>query len=148
MGDRRSQTRRLAHGSTGAILAAAVVLSGCGGYIRHEELRRGVETLGSAAAEGKLLADDVARDRTRSTFARVHARELADEVDHEAEKLRDAGAEGDLVKFKEDAVKLAQDISGELGDLEVAPGDEANGRHVATKLDHYATDADDLAGKL
>jgi hypothetical protein len=130
------------------VLAALVGTTGCGGYIRNEELRRGVESLGSAAGEGKLLAQDVARDRTRSTFARVHARELADDVNHEAEKLRDAGAEGDLVQRKDDAVKLAQDISDALGELQVAPGDEANGRHVATKLDHYATDAEDLAGSL
>jgi hypothetical protein len=131
-----------------AAAALAGVASGCGGYIRNEELRRGVESLGSAAAEGQLLAQDVARDRTRSTFARVQARELADDVNHEAEKLRDAGAEGDMVTFKENAVRLAQDISGALGELQVAPGDEANGRHVATKLGHYATDAEDLAGKL
>jgi hypothetical protein len=148
MSERRSQTRRVARGGIAAILAVAVALSACGGYIRHEELRRGVESLGSAAAEGKLLADDVARDRTRSTFARVHARELAEDVDHEAEKLRDAGAEGDLVQRKEDAVKLAQDISDALGDLEIAPGDETNGRHVAAKLDHYAKDAENLAGAL
>jgi outer membrane murein-binding lipoprotein Lpp len=150
MGEPRLHTLRVAHGRalTVAALAASVAVAGCGGYIRHDELRRGVETLNSLAAEGALLAQDIARDRTRHTFARVHARELADEVDHEVEKLHDAGAEGDLVRRKAEAVSLAQDISDALGDLQAAPGDEATGRHVATRLDHYASDAEDLAGAL
>ena len=38
------------------IAAAALVLAGCGGPMRPEELARSVDTLSSAAAEGQLLA--------------------------------------------------------------------------------------------
>jgi hypothetical protein len=148
MGERRSHTRRRA--STGAILAGALAcaFAGCGGPIQGDELKRGVESLGALASEGKLLAQDVSRDRTRMTFVRVHARELAGEADHEAEKLADATARGSLVDAKAEAVKLAQDISGALGDLQVMAGDEATGRHVAVQLRHYASSASDLAAGL
>ena len=58
--------------------------------MQPEELAASVDTLSSSAAEGELLAGDVAEDRTKATFARVHARDLGNVVDHEAEKLADA----------------------------------------------------------
>lgn len=51
-----------------ALLAAALLLGGCGGPMQPEELRRGVETISSLAGEGALLADGVAGDRTRATL--------------------------------------------------------------------------------
>ncbi|MEA2272855.1 MAG: hypothetical protein QOI98_1563 [Solirubrobacteraceae bacterium] len=150
MGERRSNNRRRA--SSAAVAAGALALAlasaGCGGPIQDDELKRGIESLGALASEGKLLAQDVSRNRTRMTFVRVHARELAGEADHEAEKLFDATARGRLVSPKAQAVKLAKDISGALGDLQVMAGDEATGRHVAIQLRHYASDASDLAAGL
>jgi hypothetical protein len=129
-------------------VGAALASAGCGGPIQADELGRGINSLGSLAAEGKLLAQDVGRNRTRMTFVRVHARELADEANHEAEKLADATAHGRLVRPKDEAVKLAQDISSALGDLQVKAGDEATGRKAAAQLRRYASDAGTLAGRL
>jgi len=49
--------------------------SGCGDLSR-QELSRGVESLGAIAAEGRLVADGVARDATKSTYARVMSKTL------------------------------------------------------------------------
>jgi hypothetical protein len=130
------------------VLALAVALAGCVGPIRHDELQRGVETIGATAAEGALLARGAAQDRTRSTFTRVHARELAESASHEAERLHDAGAEGELVDAKADAVRLAQNVADALGELEVAPGDERLADRLETRLDNFSSVAARLAGEL
>src|SRR5947207_11293608 len=83
-----------------AVGAIAATVVGCGGPIMRDELQRGVETLGSTAEEGRLLGRDVARDRSKNTFVRVEARALADDADHEAEKLADAGANGSVASVK------------------------------------------------
>src|SRR3954468_9152550 len=94
-----------------ALLAATVAGAGCGGAMQPDELSRSIGTLESAAAEGALLAGDVARDRTKASFARAHARELGETVEHEAEKLSDADADGVVAARKARAVALAGRIS-------------------------------------
>jgi hypothetical protein len=132
-----------------AVAAAAAALSGCGGAITPDELARSIETLESTAAEGSLLADDVARDRTKATFVRVHSRDLSDVVDHEAEKLNDADAdEAAVAAAKTDAVDLAGRIAEALGQLQTAPGDEAGGRTAAEALSRLSEDAGKLADGL
>jgi hypothetical protein len=46
------------------------------------------------AAQGQLVANGVARDATKSTYARVMSKTLGGEAEHEAEKLADAEPEG------------------------------------------------------
>jgi hypothetical protein len=116
--------------------------------MQSEELQRGVKTISSAAAEGALLAQGVADNRTRSTFTRVQARDLADEMTHEAEKLSDAQAAGKVARDKAAAVALAQDVSSALGDLQVAPGDERGAPGLKRRLERLRGQADDLAGSL
>ena len=131
------------------LLAAGLVLvAACGGPIGSDELRRGVETLGALAAEGELIADGAARDRTKTTFTRVHARTLGDEADHEAEKLADASAPPELAGAKRDAVRLAQDVGAALGDLQVMPDDVAAARAARSRLRHLSDEAGRLAGRL
>jgi hypothetical protein len=128
---------------------AAVGLSGCGGAITPDELARSIETLESTAAEGSLLADDVARDRTKATFVRVHSRDLGDVAEHEAEKLDDADADdAGVAAAKTDAVDLAGRIGEALGQLQTAPGDEAGGRTAAEALNRLSEDAGKLADGL
>lgn len=55
----------------GVVLAGGVWLAGCGGPIKPDELARSIQRLESSAAEGARLADEVARDRTRATYARA-----------------------------------------------------------------------------
>jgi outer membrane murein-binding lipoprotein Lpp len=128
--------------------AAVMVVAGCGGAIKRDELERGVETLGATAEEGRLLGRDVARDRSKNTFVRVQARVLGEQADHEAEKLADADASEGIDSIKSRAVKLAQDISAALGDLQVYPGDRAMGAEVAGRLTKLAGDARVLEEEL
>jgi hypothetical protein len=131
-------------GVAGMVLAGALCLSGCGGPMQPEELARSIQTLESSATEGALLADDVARDRTKATFARAHARELGETVIHEAEKLNDADAEADVAPAKARAIDLADQISAELGRIQVAPNSETEGRSAEESL----TRLGERAGKL
>lgn len=133
-----------------AVLALAPVpFAGCGGAITPDELSRSIGTLESTAAEGALLAKDVGGDRTKATFARVHARDLSDVVDHEAEKLNDAQAdEANVAAAKTDAVDLADRIGTELGQLQIAPDDEAGARKAEQALNRLSEDAGKLADGL
>src|SRR3954468_9338494 len=88
-------------------LTSTCALSGCGD-LKTDELTRGVKTLRSIAAEGALLADDVARDRTKATFVRVHGSELSDEAGHEAEKLEDADSPPKLGHAVRKAIQIAE----------------------------------------
>src|SRR3954452_16542309 len=105
--------------------AVAALGSGCGGPMTPDELSRSIQTLESTAAEGWMLAGDVADDRTKATFARVHARDLGDVVQHEAEKLNDASADrADVGAAKRKAIDLADKIGTALGQIQTAPQDE------------------------
>jgi outer membrane murein-binding lipoprotein Lpp len=139
--------RRRAH-ALFAVGAVVAVGAGCGGPIKRDELERGVQTLGATAAEGRLLGRDVAQDRSKNTFVRVQARVLGEQATHEAEKLSDAEAEGAIASIKSRAVKLAQDISSALGDLQVEPGNRATGGEVAARLAKLAADARTLEEQL
>jgi hypothetical protein len=128
-----------------SVVVLAAVASSCGGDMRGDELARSVETLSSSASEGALLAQGVVEERTKTTFVRVHARELGETVDHEAEKLDDAGAEGAIATRKDRAVALAGRISEALGALQTSPSDQAMARTTARELDQLADDATALA---
>jgi hypothetical protein len=131
-----------------AAVAAAVAVCGCGGPIQRDELERGVSTLSATAAEGRLVALDVVEDRTKTTFVRVHSAALADDAQHEAEKLNDAEASTDLVAHKAEAVRIAQAIDAALGDLQVAPSDKRVARDVTRRLDALSQQADRLTEAL
>jgi hypothetical protein len=129
-------------------LVLAATLLACGGPMTPGELSRSVDTLSSTSAEGALLARDMARDRTKATFARVRARELADVADHEAEKLADATPSEGIDGRKAQAVQLAGDISQALGEITVHPGDEAINRAAAETLDGLADRTERLSKSL
>jgi hypothetical protein len=132
-----------------AVVAAAAFATGCGGPMTPDELARSIETVESTAAEGALLAGDVKNDRTKATFVRVHSRDLADVVQHEAEKLNDADAEDpDVATAKTKAIDLADRVGEALGQLQTSPGDEAGAATSADALDRLAKDAGDLAEGL
>jgi hypothetical protein len=132
----------------GILLAGALWLSGCGGPMQPEELARSVQALESSAAEGALLAHEVARDHTKATFARAHARELGETVDHEAEKLNDADAEGEVAPAKARAIQLADQISAALGRIQIAPDSETEGRTAERTLSGLGERAGKLAEGL
>jgi hypothetical protein len=139
--------RRIAGGLVLAVALSAVA-AGCGGPIRQDELRRGVETIQSYAAEGHLLAGEAARGRSKNTFVRVRAGELAERAEHEAEKLHDAGAQPSTAAAKGRAVALASAMSDELSRLQIAPGDERVARDVEHRLAQLAARATRLSEAL
>ena len=112
---------------------ACAGLTGCGDLSR-DELGRGVDSLTAIAAEGRLVARDVAHDRTKATFVRVHAGELSGEAEHEAEKLSDAHPAPGTDVHRLQAVRLAERLSSALSELQTHPGDEARGRRAGREL--------------
>jgi hypothetical protein len=139
--------RRLLFSALFVCVAAA--LGGCGGPMTPDELSRSIQTLESTAAEGAFLADDVADDRTKATFARVHARDLGDVVQHEAEKLNDAQANrADVATAKKKAIDLADKIDTALGQIQTAPGDESGAATAGHQLSQYSENAGKLAEGL
>jgi hypothetical protein len=132
-----------------ATVAAAASMSGCGGPMTPGELSRSIGTLESTAAEGAFLADDVADDRTKATFARVHARDLGDVIQHEAEKLNDASTDqADVAAAKQKAIDLADRIGTALGQIQTAPDDEAGAGKAGHQLSQFSEDAGKLAEGL
>lgn len=136
----------------GALLAAttavaAVVLSGCGDLSRGE-LARGVESLSAIAAEGGLVADGVAEDATKSTYARVMAKTLGGEAEHEAEKLADAEPEAAVKQERGEAVAVAREIAELFAELQTYPGDERHGAIVQKHLAEAKGQADAIAEHL
>src|SRR4051794_3923457 len=129
------------------VILVAWPAAGCGDLSRGE-LERGVGSLGSISAEGELLARDVARDRTKWTFARVRARELADDADHEAEKLHDATPAPDVVGARRRAVELAEQLAATLRTLQVSPGDESRARRIERTLGAQGDAISELQGEL
>ena len=116
--------------------------------MQPEELARSVDTLSSSAAEGGLIARDVARDRTKTTFARVRARELGGVVDHEAEKLSDATPQQGIGDEKLAAVQLAEAISQALGKIQISPADRVIARQAERRLDDLNKHGEALSKSL
>jgi len=107
-----------------------------------------VEQLASIAAEGALMAGDVARGRTKTTFVRVHGAELSAQAEHEAEKLNDDPVAPSLKASIEVAITLASDIGGALDELRVSPQDRPQAREDQVKLQRWALKATGVAETL
>src|SRR3954451_11798206 len=60
----------------GVLVLSVSTLAGCGRAGNHG-LGQTFKSLASISAEAALMADDVARDRTKTTFVRVHGAELS-----------------------------------------------------------------------
>jgi hypothetical protein len=136
-------------GLVATVLAAALTLSsyGCGDLSRGE-LSRGVEALSGLAAQGGLIANGVARDATKSTYARAMAKTLGGEAEHEAEKLADAEPSPEVVDERNVAVQIASEIAELLSELQTFPGDEHHGLLVQRHLREAKEQADALTVRL
>src|SRR5437867_12675586 len=100
------------------IAALCVPFAGCGRESRHD-VRVSIEQIGSIAAEGALMGDDLARDRSKTTYMRVHGEELSSQAEHEAEKLGDGPVDPHLHGAIERAIELASDVGGAIDDMRV-----------------------------
>jgi enhancing lycopene biosynthesis protein 2 len=129
----------------------AVLLSGCGSF-SSAELQRQVDGVASISSEGHLLADEVAGDSTRQSFVRVHASDLAEQMDHTEAKLRETQEEkevpSDLQDPVDQTVELASEVSDALGVLELNPGDVSQARQASEKLSAFAEKAHELSERL
>jgi hypothetical protein len=129
------------------LLMTAFLLGGCG-LERPHQVQLGIEQLGSIAAEGALMADDVARARTKVTYVRVHGEELSAQAQHEAEKLRDDPVADELKGRAQDAIALASDIGSAIDDVRTEPQDREQARAAERKLRQAAAQAGKLAETL
>ena len=118
-------------------------LAGCGD-LSHDELDRRIEVLRSTAAEGNLIAQDVARDRTKITFVRVRGGELSDDVEHEQEKMADATPAPGEADRLDRASAIGDDISTAIDSLRPSPRDREQARSAAASLREAASKLDRL----
>jgi hypothetical protein len=143
--NRRSSWQR--RGAVAAAVALLLLAGGCGDLSR-DELDRGVESLSALAAQGQLVASGVARDATKSTYARVMAKTLGGEAEHEAEKLGDAEPEAAVAPERHAAVQIAAELSRLLSELQTFPGDEHHGALVERHLKEVEEQADAVVARL
>ena len=128
-------------------LVLAIGLMACGNESRHD-VKQSVEQISSISSEGAIMADDLARGKTKTTFVRVHGEELSAQAEHEAEKLNDAPADPDLHEPIEKGIELSADIGGAIDDLRVSPQDSEAARKSAGDLRRWADEAQKLAEAL
>jgi hypothetical protein len=129
------------------VICLAIGLTACG-RAGNTGVRAGIEQLASISAEGSLMADDVARERTKTTFVRVHGAELSAQAEHEAEKLNDDPVEPRLKRPIHTAIELSADIGGAIDDLRMSPQDREQAFESERKLRHWAGEARKLAEEL
>jgi hypothetical protein len=125
-----------------------IAVAGCGGSsaLTESELHKEAETVQSTAAEGALLAGDVARDRSTAPFARIHSGELADQAKSAATALESATAPRTLDVDRKRAAVTALSVQRALERLADSPTDRAVARRVERELGRDARTAARLAG--
>ena len=127
---------------------ALALLAGCGGTgtLDQKTFQKEAESIQSVAAEGALLARDVADGKSTVPFTRVHAGELHEQAAKLEETLSTATAQPALEDEVAEAVELAGDVVASLDQLERSPGDAELARGAQGKLETAARQAEDLAG--
>jgi hypothetical protein len=134
-----------------AALAAALALgaapAGCGRETNHD-VRVSIEQISSIASEGSLMADDLARGRTKTTYVRVHGEELSSQAEHEAEKLSDAPVDPALHERIDKAIGLSSEIGGAIDDMRVSPQDRQAAQQAQQDLRKWADEARKIAESI
>jgi hypothetical protein len=130
-----------------AAVALAWPLAGCGRETNHD-VRASIEQIASISAEGSLMADDLARGRTKTTFVRVHGEELSSQAEHEAEKLNDAPVDPALHDRIDKAIGLASEVGGSIDDMRVSPHDRQQARQAEQDLKKWAAEARKIADSI
>ena len=128
-------------------LAFALPLASCGKETNHD-VRVSIEQIASIASEGSLMADDLARGRTKTTYVRVHGEELSSQAEHEAEKLNDAPVDPALHARIDKAIGLSSEIGGAIDDMRVSPQDRQVARQAQQDLKKWADEARKIAGSI
>ena len=118
-----------------------LAVDGCGGSatLTEKTLQKQDERVQSAAAEGELLASDVARDRTTEPFARTHSGDLADQAKAVAEKIRETEAAPGLEGERRQVLTRATRVERALEQLHASPTDQELARRVEAQLGRLAS---------
>jgi hypothetical protein len=134
-----------------AVICLAVVLTGCE-PLSADELKRQAGTVDAVAAEGAILAGQVADERAQQTFTRVHSDDLAAEMEHTEDKLSETQEEGevpdDLDDLTKQTISLAGDTADALDELHLHPGDADQAADTQRKLEELSNRAKDLVDEL
>jgi hypothetical protein len=130
-----------------AALAIALLAAGCGKETNHD-VRASIEQIASISSEGSLMADDLARGRTKTTYVRVHGEELSSQAEHEAEKLSDAPVDPALHERIDKAIGLSSEIGGAIDDMRVSPHDRQAARQAQQDLEKWAEEAHKIADSI
>ena len=128
-------TRRL------PLALAVLLLAGCnGGTVDKHALKKDSENVGSFAAEGGLIAQDILKGATTATYVQVHAGEMS----HRMSNLADALAERPTLPEIRHKVKLlsalAANVSNHLKQLHLHPTDRALAKQLK---DAFRADGDE-----
>ena len=128
------------------LTALALALAGCGGgTLGPHAFKKDVEGVQSLAAEGALVARQVARGDVTQTFVRVHTTYLQKQASTLERKLSTARVPPSLAGKRRLAVRVAAAVDRDLELLHRHPGDGGIGELLSTELEQAAKQAEELA---
>jgi len=117
------------------VILAAIALAGCnGGTVDRHALTNDAATLDSIACEGALLAHDVARNRTTTSFAREQAAALRSQSSNLADALSHRKAVPEIERRVRKKAGDAATVARTLQRLQDNPTDRAVGAAVERRL--------------
>jgi hypothetical protein len=131
-----------------AAVAVVAAFAGCGGGsgLGPHALGNEVETVRSLAAEGALVAGQVAGGAATRTFVKVHASYLHEQAVSVERTLSTASVSPSLAARRVRAASIAARVERDLGRLQRHPGDQAVARRLELQLERAARQAERLAG--
>jgi hypothetical protein len=128
-----------------ALACVAAALSACnGGTVDQHALKQDAGTIASLATEGELLANDVSKGASTTTFARVQSDNLRREASNLADALGSRPTAPGIEPKVSEAAKLAAQVADQLNRIHRHPDD----RSVATLVQRRLSDLSDEADKL
>jgi hypothetical protein len=124
-----------------------VLLAGCGGggSLSKQDVQKELEAVQSFAAEGALVADGAADDRSTDIFVRVHTQYLGEGTKKVGDEVSAGHATGEVEAKRKTAVELATAVEEQLDRLHRSPGDRDLARDVRDKLQRSAAAAEAAA---
>ena len=105
-----------------------------------------IETVQSLAAEGALVAGQVAGGAATRTFVKVHTSYLHEQAASLERKLWTATVSPSLAARRRRAASIAAKVERDLGRLQRHPGDREVARRLELQLGRAARQAERLAG--
>jgi hypothetical protein len=118
------------------LIVAAFALAGCnGGTVDRHALTNDASALDSIACEGALLANDVARGRSTTFFAREQAEELRIQSSNFADALSRRRTLPEIERKVRETAREAAKLASVLQQLHDHPAERTVGVSVARALE-------------